>query len=43
MNQAHQPKRAVKCPALDRAREHYERRAWAQAYQAFLLAEQEPR
>jgi DNA-binding CsgD family transcriptional regulator len=41
MNQAHQPKRAVKCPALDRAREHYARRAWAQAHQAFLLAERE--
>ena len=41
MNQA--PKRAVasKCPALDRARELYGRRAWASAYQAFLLAEQE--
>jgi len=43
MNQARQPKRAAasKCPALDRAREHYGRRAWASAYQAFLLAEQD--
>jgi DNA-binding CsgD family transcriptional regulator len=43
MNQARQPKRAAasKCPALDRAREHYGRRAWANAYQAFLLADQE--
>jgi DNA-binding CsgD family transcriptional regulator len=43
MNQARQPKHAVanKCPALDRAREHYGQRAWANAYQAFLLAEQE--
>src|SRR5688572_18549396 len=43
MNQARQRKRASasKCPALDRAREHYGRRAWANAYQAFLLADQE--
>ncbi|HJT14396.1 MAG TPA: helix-turn-helix transcriptional regulator [Dongiaceae bacterium] len=43
MNQA--PKRAVagKCPALDRARELHGRRAWADAYQAFLRAEQETR
>ena len=43
MNQARQRKRASasKCPALDRAREHYGQRAWADAYQAFLLAEQE--
>jgi DNA-binding CsgD family transcriptional regulator len=32
---------AKKCPALDRAREHYGQRAWANAYRAFLLAEQE--
>jgi DNA-binding CsgD family transcriptional regulator len=43
MNQARQPKRAAasKCPALDRARDLYDRRAWADAYQAFLRAEQE--
>jgi len=41
MNQARQPKRARKCPALDRAREFYGRRAWADAYQAFLRAEHE--
>jgi DNA-binding CsgD family transcriptional regulator len=32
---------ASKCPALDRARERYRQRAWANAYQAFLRAEQE--
>ena len=43
MNQARQRKRAVasKCPALERARGHYGRRAWASAYEAFILAEQE--
>jgi DNA-binding CsgD family transcriptional regulator len=43
MDQAPQRKGIVasKCPAVDRAREHYDRRAWASAYQAFLLAEQE--
>jgi DNA-binding CsgD family transcriptional regulator/tetratricopeptide (TPR) repeat protein len=43
MNQARQPKRAVasKYPALDRARDQYGQRAWANAYQAFLLADQE--
>jgi DNA-binding CsgD family transcriptional regulator len=43
MTQVRQPKRPVasKCPALDRARAHYDRRAWANAYQAFLLADQE--
>jgi DNA-binding CsgD family transcriptional regulator len=41
MNQARPRKRASasKCPALDRAREHHGRRAWANAYDAFLLAE----
>ena len=42
MNQVRQPKRAVsKCPALDRARDQYGQRAWANAHQAFLLADQE--
>jgi DNA-binding CsgD family transcriptional regulator len=43
MSQARQRKRAVasKCPAVDRAREHYGRRAWAHAHEAFLLAERE--
>jgi len=43
MNQARQRKRTIasKCPAVDRAREHYGQRAWASAYEAFLLAEQE--
>ena len=43
MNQARQRKRASasKCPAVDRARDHYGRRAWANAYEAFLLAEHE--
>jgi DNA-binding CsgD family transcriptional regulator len=43
MNRVRQPKRAAasKCPALERAREFYGRRAWGSAYEAFLRAEQE--
>ena len=43
MNQARPRKRASasKCPALDRARDCYGQRAWANAYEAFLLAERD--
>ena len=42
MNQARQRKRTIasKCPAVDRAREHYEQCAWAEAYHALSLANQ---